>query len=334
MYGATIPGELDERARRTRLLHGLLLLPATADITLPELFPRFRRATIANVSSRLTVCSIVDVRFGTLTLIELLDPDVWLVDDVVRVLASCCWRRADAAASALLCRRNNASITAWCASSLLDRVPELWCPPPNGTGPAVESWAAYWDRELGRRPNGARGVLGGTLDVVTTGAEVTASWSVCSWAVSSGSSAAAAAGSSETLNCDADVLMTSTASSNVNPGDGSELVCTTTVVWNWLDAGSSARSTVTITSDIPVDSTSLPGSGNDVWKQHRCLCYDYTKPSCQILRQRNKPSQLSIFTIVEFGCVLPKLIGYYLLLSKVTKDFQKYNEVTQLIFSF
>ena len=84
------PGELDESASRTRLLHGLLLLPVTADITPPELFPRLRRATIANVSSRLTVCSMVDVRFGTLTLMELLEPEDWLDDDVVRVFGSCC----------------------------------------------------------------------------------------------------------------------------------------------------------------------------------------------------------------------------------------------------
>jgi len=298
-----IPGELDESARRTRLLHGLLLLPDAADITLPELFPRFRWATIANVSRRLTVCSIVDVRFGTLTLMELLDPDVWLDDDgVVRVLASCCWRRADAAASALVWRRNRASMTALCASSLLDRVPELWCPPPNGMEPAVVSWAC--ERELGRRPNGARGrgsgrllaaasapsddVLDRTLDDVTAGAEVTASCSAAS-----GSCTATAACPSDMLICDVDVLITSTASSKVSPGDGSELLWTTTVVWNWLGEGSSARSTVTITSDTPVESISLPGSGKDVWNQHKSMLLTSKQVSC-IYGHYEKASATSI----------------------------------------
>ena len=60
-----LPLGLDDKANLTRLLV-LLLLPI-----LLLLFPRLRRATAANDSSRLTVCSILLVRLGTLTLMGL-----------------------------------------------------------------------------------------------------------------------------------------------------------------------------------------------------------------------------------------------------------------------
>ena len=60
-----LPGELDDKASRTRLL--ALLLRAMLLVVLP----RLRRATAANDSSRLTVCSMLLGRLGTLTLMGL-----------------------------------------------------------------------------------------------------------------------------------------------------------------------------------------------------------------------------------------------------------------------
>lgn len=106
------PEEFEDNARRTRLLQGLLL-PTTM---LFGLLPRLRRTTAEKDSRKLTVCSIEDVRFGTLTLIEF--------EEATRWTSGGCFLASD------LPRRRNTELIGWWDISLLCRILE----DPRGGG--------------------------------------------------------------------------------------------------------------------------------------------------------------------------------------------------------